>query len=431
MCNSNRGSAKGASNANTPQSWICEKCTLQNLPGMSVCGVCDHPKAGAKPPPPWTCLSCSLTNNGAVRNCTVCSMPKPKDMCVFKQPISPQRIEDCDGAVAMKILTTMKDIHTENPSTADKPHALSTSTFVIPSAIMQGSERMREFCLQEVGDSHARMKFEMVGILNWHPKITLIPLSTTGDGNCLLHSCSLSMWGVHDRFGVLRSLIARSLTQDNAREVYYPRWHTEAVDQQLALPAEFRVIREFEQEWKTVVELPQLMADTTVSNKRVGIFGCSLQGIHVYVLAQILRRAIVVYGYEDLDSRESGDSLTGIFLPTQWSAAQCSKTPLAIGSMMGHFFSLVPAGGQSTHIPLCKKDGTPFKLRYARTSLQEPIDRDVLINEYMNVEKNPVESVAVGARIDQNAESVNADVLRLVTTYITQATNRFNFQESS
>ena len=46
--------------------------------------------------------------------------------------------------------------------------------------------------------------------------------------------------------------------------------------------------------------------------------GSGLQGIHVYVLAQILRRAVVVYGYDDLDARESGDSLTGVFLPSQW-----------------------------------------------------------------------------------------------------------------
>ena len=39
----------------------------------------------------------------------------------------------------------------------------------------------------------------------------LIPLQTTGDGNCLLHAASLAMWGHHDRFHALRRAVRLTL----------------------------------------------------------------------------------------------------------------------------------------------------------------------------------------------------------------------------
>lgn len=39
------------------------------------------------------------------------------------------------------------------------------------------------------------------------------PLSTTGDGNCLLHAASLGMWGIHDRQLMLRKILYEMLTR--------------------------------------------------------------------------------------------------------------------------------------------------------------------------------------------------------------------------
>lgn len=36
-------------------------------------------------------------------------------------------------------------------------------------------------------------------------------LATTGDGNCLLHAASLSMWGFHDRLLILRQALYRAM----------------------------------------------------------------------------------------------------------------------------------------------------------------------------------------------------------------------------
>ena len=50
-----------------------------------------------------------------------------------------------------------------------------------------------------------------VGRLNWWAEMgtsrKFFPLSTVGDGNCLLHAVSLGMWGFHDRMLILRKAL--------------------------------------------------------------------------------------------------------------------------------------------------------------------------------------------------------------------------------
>jgi hypothetical protein len=49
-------------------------------------------------------------------------------------------------------------------------------------------------------------------LINYHDSLTtLVPLRTTGDGNCLLHSASLATWGVHDRDLLLRGALNRTM----------------------------------------------------------------------------------------------------------------------------------------------------------------------------------------------------------------------------
>lgn len=185
------------------------------------------------------------------------------------------------------------------------------------------------------------------------------PLHLMGTIGCLLPlqdtECQLRAW-VGDTMG----------------EFERARWHRDVVSQQLKLPPDFRTIRDFDAEWETACKLPRRLADDVVRSvsdggsvhqRRVGIFGSSLQSVHVYTLAQVLRRPVLVLGYEDIDTRDSDDSLAGLFLPTRWNPAECFKQPLVLGAMMGHFFAVVPFD-TTTHIPLCRADGTPVQLRY-------------------------------------------------------------------
>jgi hypothetical protein len=141
-------------------------------------------------------------------------------------------------------------------------NVLSGSTLTIDRTGLRGrgGKRFEEYCLQEIGDCHARSKLTLAGTL--HPAdgpMGLMPLNTTGDGNCLLHAASLAMWGVEDNECELRARVGDTMSEEERK-----RWHRDTVQQQLRLPAEFRTIRDFDGEWETALRLPRLLADDVV-----------------------------------------------------------------------------------------------------------------------------------------------------------------------
>ena len=106
-------------------------------------------------------------------------------------------------------------------------NVLSGSTLTIDRTGLrgQGGKRFEEYCLQEIGDCHARSKLTLAGTL--HPAegpMGLMPLNTTGDGNCLLHAASLAMWGVEDNECELRKLVGDTMGEEERM-----RWHRDTV----------------------------------------------------------------------------------------------------------------------------------------------------------------------------------------------------------
>ncbi|MCJ8738851.1 hypothetical protein PDJAM_G00040470 [Pangasius djambal] len=73
--------------------------------------------------------------------------------------------------------------------------------------------------------------------------------------------------------------------------------------------------------------------------------GASLEQTHIFVLAHILRRPIIVYGVKYYKSFR-GETLgytrfQGVYLPLLWEQSFCWKSPIALGYTRGHFSALV------------------------------------------------------------------------------------------
>ena len=66
------------------------------------------------------------------------------------------------------------------------------------------------------------------GRLNWWAEVgacrKLFPMSTKGDGNCLLHAASLGMWGFHDRPLTLRNALHKLFLHPQASRSLRRRW---------------------------------------------------------------------------------------------------------------------------------------------------------------------------------------------------------------
>ncbi|XP_028165880.1 ubiquitin thioesterase trabid-like isoform X2 [Ostrinia furnacalis] len=88
--------------------------------------------------------------------------------------------------------------------------------------------------------------------------------------------------------------------------------------------------------------------------------GTPLHQLHVFVLAHIMRRPIIVYGVNVVNSFR-GEALgfarfQGIYLPLLWEPEFCSRSPLCLGYTRGHFSALVPLEPYSQrHTYICRE----------------------------------------------------------------------------
>ena len=143
-----------------------------------------------------------------------------------------------------------------------------------------------EFVAGNLTDKYAKDTLEKdFRCLNWLRECThLVPLYTTADDNCLLHAASLAMWGFEDRQFILRNALHESLTtadrnvntlQDRCRMYMLRDFEVNMSDNDWYL------------EWQQIVN----QAKPNMSGHHQ-----SLEESHIFVLANVLRRPIIVYG---------------------------------------------------------------------------------------------------------------------------------------
>ncbi|KAL9698697.1 hypothetical protein quinque_002138 [Culex quinquefasciatus] len=110
-------------------------------------------------------------------------------------------------------------------------------------------------------------------------------------GDCLLDSAMQATWGVFDRDNTLRRALADSLHQCD--HYFYPRWKENEIFQAALL--HYTVSEaQLEEDWGTLLSLASQP-------------GSSLEQLHIFALAHILRRPIVVYGVKCVKSFRGED----------------------------------------------------------------------------------------------------------------------------
>ncbi|KAL1453739.1 hypothetical protein WDU94_010054 [Cyamophila willieti] len=98
-------------------------------------------------------------------------------------------------------------------------------TFSLPD-LTQYPDDFRTFLEKDLIALSTQVSLEQSLRLNWWTTVTqkLYPLSTSGDGNCLLHAASLGIWGFHDRLLTLRKALHVFLSQSPRKEALWRRW---------------------------------------------------------------------------------------------------------------------------------------------------------------------------------------------------------------
>lgn len=231
-------------------------------------------------------------------------------------------------------------------------------TFTLPDLTIY-SDEFRAFLEKDLIECSTLHSLESTYRLNWWADAgfcrKLWPLATTGDGNCLLHAASLAMWGFHDRKLTLRTALYSVLSTGDYKDALWRRWRFQQT--RLNKQAGF-VYSEIEwvKEWEEIVCMasPEPRQSNSASRRRsVAINDSiddnatyeSLEEIHIFALAHVLRRTIIVIA--DTVLRDlNGDAMApipfgGVYLPFEIQANDCYRTPLLLTYDMAHFSALV------------------------------------------------------------------------------------------
>ncbi|XP_052834910.1 ubiquitin thioesterase trabid [Drosophila gunungcola] len=211
------------------------------------------------------------------------------------------------------------------------------ATFALPAEIEELPIPIQEQLYDELLDRDAQKQLETPPpALNWSLEITarlssrMFVLWNRSAGDCLLDSAMQATWGVFDRDNILRRALADTLHQ--CGHVFFTRWKEYEMLQASMLHFTLED-SQFEEDWSTLLSLASQP-------------GSSLEQLHIFALAHILRRPIIVYGVKYVKSFRGEDigyaRFEGVYLPLFWDQNFCTKSPIALGYTRGHFSALVP-----------------------------------------------------------------------------------------
>ncbi|XP_061546459.1 ubiquitin thioesterase zranb1-B [Phycodurus eques] len=211
-------------------------------------------------------------------------------------------------------------------------------TFTLPADIEDLPPAVQEKLFDEVLDRDVQKELEEESpIINWSLELgtrldsRLYALWNRTAGDCLLDSVLQATWGIYDKDSVLRKTLHDSLHDCShwfyARWKEWESWYSQSFGLHFSLREE-----QWQEDWAFILSLASQP-------------GSSLEQTHIFVLAHILRRPIIVYGVKYYKSFR-GETLgftrfQGVYLPLLWEQSFCWKSPIALGYTRGHFSALV------------------------------------------------------------------------------------------
>ena len=207
------------------------------------------------------------------------------------------------------------------------------------------------------------------------------------------------MWGFHDRELILRTALHRLLTSGIEKDGIQRRWQYQTQLRNNEAGGLRFSDEEWEFEWGEIIHIATnkpRRQPVTASLRRYSSLRLSyesLEEIHVFALAHVIRRAIIIISNNVLKDY-SGQDLApiyfgGIYLPLEVNPTACYKSPLVLAYDSAHFSPLVAredlkqeqtrvkyARGSSrkeTVIPLVTPDGSLLPVQF----IFDPKKKDV------------------------------------------------------
>uniref|UniRef100_W5K1C2 ubiquitinyl hydrolase 1 n=1 Tax=Astyanax mexicanus TaxID=7994 RepID=W5K1C2_ASTMX len=162
-------------------------------------------------------------------------------------------------------------------------------TFTLPADIEDLPPAVQEKLFDEVLDRDVQKELEEESaVINWSLELgtrldsRLYALWNRTAGDCLLDSVLQATWGIYDKDSVLRKTLHDSL--HDCSHWFYTRWKEWESWYSQSFGLHFSLREEqWQEDWAFILSLASQP-------------GASLEQTHIFVLAHILRRPIIVYG---------------------------------------------------------------------------------------------------------------------------------------
>lgn len=252
-------------------------------------------------------------------------------------------------------------------------------TFTLPAELDDLPPAVRDTLLAELLDRDAARALAAEPALALAEALgaRLQPLWNRSAGDCLPDALCQAAYGVADRGNLLRAALADALRTRATAAALYARWAAWERLQAAAL--------------HYAPEEAQLRAEWARLAAAAARPGAALRQLHVFALAHVLRRPVLVYGADVVDSFR-GEALgyarfRGVYLPLLWEPAFCSDAPLCLAYTRGHFSALVPVaprpGGRAPALPLTDAAGKLLPVHFL--SAAELADEEAEVRRWLRV----------------------------------------------
>lgn len=237
------------------------------------------------------------------------------------------------------------------------------------------------------------------------------------------------MWGFHDRELLLRTLLCQLLTTTDQGAGIYRRWKFQIEKRNKEAGGLQFSKEEWDKEWSEIVNISSCQDrnatdDRSVVNSPPNKY-CgsvyqpnyeSLEEVHVFAMAHVLRRPIIVIadrvlkgiGGEDLAPIYFG----GIYLPLEYHYDSCYKSPIVLAYDSSHFSPLLSEE---------KKDGSKYDRLSNRTDVIIPLvspGGQLLPVQFMSDPKKVSETEDEKLNREIKEGKFPDEVMRLLETYL-------------
>lgn len=236
------------------------------------------------------------------------------------------------------------------------------------------------------------------------------------------------MWGLHDRELLLRTLLYRLLTSTDQGAGIYRRWRFQIEKRNKEAGGLQFSKEEWDAEWSEIINTSSCRdrnasdsstADLPPNEHRRSVYRPnyeSLEDVHVFALAHVIKRPIIVIadtvlrgvGGEDLAPIYFG----GIYLPLEYHPDGCYKSPMVLAYDSAHFSPLLSEE---------KKGGSKYDRLSNRTDVIIPLvypNGKLLPVQFMSDPKKVPEAEDEKLIKEMQDGKFPDEVIRLLETYL-------------